>query len=149
MEFLNQVISNHPHLGDGQLGARINKFWQSLKFIQIVFSTSAKESQNFQLQKTSNKKQYIIINLCIPITHLQQLSIHVLRFLFPLLLSLPPSLFVVGIGIFYDKSHILYNFICKYFRMRKMYNKVFHDMLKDEMEKYGLDKNELRGLALV
>jgi len=33
--------------------------------------------------------------------------------------------------------------------MRKMYNKVFHDMLKDEMEKYGLDKNELRGLALV
>ena len=30
-----------------------------------------------------------------------------------------------------------------------MYNKVFHDMLKDEMEKYGLDKNELRGLALV
>ena len=92
---------------------------------------------------------YSIINCCIPITHLQQLSIHVLRFLFPLLLSLPLSLFVVGTGIFKDKSHILYNFICKYFSMRKMYNKVFHDMLRDEMEIYGLDKNELRGLALV
>lgn len=32
--------------------------------------------------------------------------------------------------------------------MRKMYNKVFHDMLKDELGKYGLDKNELRELVL-
>lgn len=29
-----------------------------------------------------------------------------------------------------------------------MYNKVFHDMLKDEFGKYGLDKNELRELVL-
>ena len=101
------------------------------------------------IDNIKQKTVHSIINFCIPITHLQQLSIHVLGFLFPLLLSLPPSLFVVGIGIFYDKSHILYNFIGKYFRVRKMYNKVFHDMLKDEMEKYGLDKNELRGLALV
>lgn len=33
--------------------------------------------------------------------------------------------------------------------MRKTYDKVFHDMLKDELEKHGLDKNELRGLVLV
>lgn len=32
--------------------------------------------------------------------------------------------------------------------MREMYNKVFHDMLKDELGKYGLDKSELRELVL-
>lgn len=32
--------------------------------------------------------------------------------------------------------------------MRKIYNKVFHDMFKDELEKHGVDKNELRGLVL-
>lgn len=32
--------------------------------------------------------------------------------------------------------------------MRKMCNKLFHDMLKNELETYWLDKNKLRGLIL-
>lgn len=75
MDLLNQVISNYPSVDDVQEGARVNKVWQSLKFKEIVYSVSARDSQSFLVIENFKQKENGIISLYIPITELQQLLI--------------------------------------------------------------------------
>ena len=63
MDLLNQIISNYPNLEDVQEGARGNKFWQSLKFIEILYFISARSSQNFLVIENFEQKQNLDITL--------------------------------------------------------------------------------------